>query len=121
MTPIDSEHAALLRGIAKNLKNETARKVYSDWLQEKGDPGWLIVASYPPEDWPIGFYPNDLSKSIKFQRGRGLVWKLPWLEGHILYTQFIGNRKSLVKKLLLSYANGTDLFAKEKSNGGFLG
>lgn len=38
MTPIDAEHAALLRGVARNLKDATARKVYADWLQERGTP-----------------------------------------------------------------------------------
>lgn len=39
MTPICSEHAALLRAVAKKPDDKDACRLYSDWLQERGNIG----------------------------------------------------------------------------------
>lgn len=52
MTPMCSEHAALLKCIVKKQKyDQTARLVYADWLEERDDPGYLIFRYYQPETW----------------------------------------------------------------------
>ena len=104
MTPIDSEHAALLKGIAKNLNDATARKVYADWLQERGNPGWLIVANYPPVQWPV--WVGDKKRPKWSEHRTGERWRLPWLEGEFRSKNRISQPASRIKTILLAYANG---------------
>lgn len=106
MTPIDSEHAALLKGIAKNLNNQTARKVYADWLQERGNPGWLVVAYYPIEQWPVWAGTKKRARNPWVIGFTGEHWRLPWLEGEFRSMTRIPQPASRVKTILLAYANG---------------
>ena len=106
MTPIDSEHAALLKGIAKNLNNATARKVYADWLQERGNPGWIIVANYPLEQWPVWVGTSPRATGTRRGNASSEHWRLPWLEGEFHRDNRISNPKQRVKAILLAYANG---------------
>ena len=106
MTPIDSEHAALLKGIAKNLNNATARKVYADWLQERGNPGWIVVANYPIEEWPVWAGNKPRARNPWVSGFTGEHWRLPWLAGEFHSNERISNPKSRVKTIVLAYANG---------------
>lgn len=112
MTPVDSEHAALLKGIAKNLNNVTARKVYADWLQERGNAGWIVVANYPVEQWAVWAHEKKRAKNpwgygAAVKPFTGEHWQLPWLEGAFYQTERISNPKQRTKTVILAYANGT--------------
>jgi uncharacterized protein (TIGR02996 family) len=114
VTPIDSEHAALLKGIAKNLSDATARKVYADWLQERGNAGWLIVAHYPIEQWPVWIGTQPRAKHSWY--GGSFTsehWRLPWLEGEFHAEKRLSNPKSRAKTIILAYANGETVPKKE--------
>lgn len=97
MTPICSEHAALLKRIARHPEDRHCRKVYADWLQERGDPAWYVVANYEVAEWvkyrPVGYW-----------RKSDGVGQVPWL-GEPLP---VGgpSPKARAKRLLLAYAEG---------------
>jgi len=105
VTPICSEHAALLLGVAKNLRNLTAQQVYADWLQERGNCGWLIVAEYPAKDWPrfvegqTGWWQQRRGKCWE-------VWRLPWLQGQVRLNLWTKNAPQRLKLILKAYAEG---------------
>lgn len=105
MTPIDAEHAALLRGIAANTNNKIAQRVYADWLQERGNPGWLIVTSYPIADWWTYYRVQGASDR---PWDVTLYFKLPWLESVVATPRMrrISNPKERMKFILTAYANG---------------
>lgn len=105
MTPIDAEHAALLRGVARNLKDATARKVYADWLQERGNAGWMVVAYYPVEQWPVWVGDRPRAKN-PWSVDASEHWRLPWLAGEFHRKERLPNPKSRVKTILLAYASG---------------
>ncbi len=102
MTPICSEHAALLRGIAKNTNDRTAQLVYADWLQERGNPGWVIVRNYHIRDWLINTH-DRLNWKARTETQYG--WRLPWLDG-LVPVKFNANGLSHVKQALTAYADG---------------
>ena len=101
MTPMCSEHAALLRGIAKNTNDKLAQKVYADWLQERGNPGWLIVLSFPIQEWAVRQRPS-------------WGYKIPWLEGEVYAEGMLSalgytkrtNAFYRIKYILNAYADG---------------
>lgn len=107
MTPVCSEHAALLKAIAKNLQEYSAQDAYSDWLQEKGNCGWLIVKNYPPTQWPVWW--GDSNRSRNYWSG-GIrdaeYWSLPWLSGFFYHNKRIKQPSSRIKQILLAYADG---------------
>lgn len=114
VTPICSEHAALLRGIAAKTKDQTAQKVYADWLQEHGNPGWLIVTCYKAEEWYIRC--DDNGQPSRF----GPNVKLPWLDGWMPplrytnnpqepYRRRVTNPTQRLKLMLEAYASGNVL------------
>ena len=107
MTSVDSEHAALLRGVAKNLNDATARKVYADWLQERGNAGWIVVANYPVEQWPVWAGQKPRAKNPWVSGFTGEHWRLPWLAGEFSQRERLSNPKHRTKTILLAYANGT--------------
>jgi uncharacterized protein (TIGR02996 family) len=107
MTPIDGDHAALLRGIARNLNDATARKVYADWLQERGNAGWIVVAHYPPEQWPVWAGDKKRAKNPWVSGFTGEHWRLPWLDGEFYHRERLPNPKNRTKTILLAYADGT--------------
>lgn len=100
MTPICTEHAALLRALARNTNDKVGQKAYADWLQERGNPGWIIVANYPIQDW---------FRQGRFEGGE-TGYKVLWLDGYIPYDQMPGDvrRHHLrrIKFILGCYANG---------------
>ncbi len=106
MTPICTEHAALLRGVAKNMKDRTARQVYADWLQERGNAGWIIVANYPVEQWAVWCGDQPRVKHAWITGYRNERWRLPWLEGEFRHDERLSNPRSRAKTILLAYANG---------------
>lgn len=106
MTPICSEHAALLKRIAKNLNDRTARGVYADWLQERGEPAWYVVANYPATLWFQEVQWPE-SRPLKTKWGTYSTftgYQLPWLEGSVAITAV--NYLSRTKRILTAYAEG---------------
>jgi len=106
MTPIDSTHAGLLKGLAKNLTDVTARRVYSDYLQEQGNAGWYVVANYDPDVWPLW---GGGETGWWVQRGIGECWEewhFPWLEGVCHFDMWVQQRRNLIKRMLKAYAEG---------------
>lgn len=112
MIPICDSHAALLRKVAENLSAVESRRVYADWLQENGNCGWLIVARYPPEQWPVWVGNRKRAKNgwqAYTQKGEYKVeaWELPWLSGTFTHSKRIPQPRSRVKQILLAYAEGS--------------
>lgn len=108
MTPICSEHAALLRRIAKHPEDNTACKVYADWLQERGEIGWLIVAHYHPYSWPVRYDSKGLLMVTTYNGGSSHFdrwYGVPWLEGKVLIRPF-QNFKIATGWILKAYAEG---------------
>ncbi len=116
---LDSTHSALLRGIAKNLKDQVAIGVYADYLQEIGSGGVLIVRHYPIKDWPVWLNPERASarrwKSKRAWLGveKGYsrkpyqnIWSLPWLEGRVVFETWHEQGSSRIKQILMAYAEG---------------
>ncbi len=101
MTPICTEHAALLRALARNTNDKGAQRAYSDWLQERGNPGWLIVVSYPITQWFVKICITEPDSEEYPYYG----YQLPWLAGWADYRS-IGNPRSRIKYILEAYANG---------------
>lgn len=100
MSPICSEHAALLRAVAKNTNDHGARDAYTDWLQEHSNPGWLIVQSYLPQDWAT-FVNQGIAEWPDFTEW----WRLPWLLGSVEIPP-LNHPLQRVKAILTEYANG---------------
>lgn len=98
MTEIDSEHRGLLLAIAKNTNDKPAQRAYADWLQERGNAGWLIVLNYKIQEWPVW------EKGTKDDSWRS-YWRLPWLTGRIPY-QSISHHLRRMKYILTEYAEG---------------
>lgn len=111
MIPICTEHAALLRTVAKNIKDRTAIRAYSDFLQDQNCCGWLIVAAYDPEDWPVWMGGNTgWSAATAATGGYGKKvsenWKLPWLSGSVRFDKWVQQGRHRIKYILEAYANG---------------
>jgi hypothetical protein len=60
--------------------------VYADWLQEWGNAGWMVVAHYPVEQWPVWVGDRPRAKNPwsvdASEHGRP-----PWLAGEFHYNQ----------------------------------
>lgn len=112
MTAIDSTHAALLRGIARNTNDDTAKKVYADWLMEQGNPGWVIVLNYRIQDWPIACTRAGETKKGRTRYYSHDHWKLPWLDGVVPNPRGpnawspVTDPRSRIKQILNLYADG---------------
>jgi len=110
VTPICSEHAALLKRIADNVQDFTAQKVYSDWLQERDNAGWFVVSMYPIEDWSITipeppyFYASG-GVYVNGVRATMCEVRLPWLAGKVEVLD-VPRTKSLIAAVLKAYAEG---------------
>lgn len=102
MTPICTEHAALLRCIAKNTNDRTAQLVYADWLQEHDNPGWFVVRNYDIRDWLIWTHAG-LTWRQRNETPEG--YRIPWLDGIVRVTKN-GSRRSYIKQALNAYADG---------------
>lgn len=108
MTPICSEHAALLKRIAKYPEDNTGRKVYADWLQERGEIAWLIVANYHPFVWPVRYRSTGEPFVTSTNSGAayyGGTFSLPWLEGKVRVKGY-QNFKVGFRWILEAFANG---------------
>lgn len=108
---LDPTHAALIMGIAKNLKGETEVAVYSDYLQEIGSPGWLIVKSYPVWNWAVWSAPYSLSRDRTSYYGRRTpvkpeMWSLPWIGGKVTIDKFTTRQDYITRWILEAYAEG---------------
>lgn len=106
MTPICSEHKSLLLSVSKNLSDWMAQLAYSDWLQERNSPGYLIVARYPPVNWPVWVGDLPRTKWLPSYGHNGESWELPWLEGVFCSQKRISQPKARIKTILKAYANG---------------
>ncbi len=109
MTPICSDHAALLKRIARHPEDRHCRKVYADWLQERGDIGWLIVDSYHPYSWPVEYHTvTRMQWDRKYNGGSSgtdRLFGVPWLEGKVLIPPY-QNFKIVTRWILEAYAEG---------------
>lgn len=108
MTPICSEHAALLKRIAKYPEDHTGRKVYADWLQEREEICWVIVANYHPFVWPTEFGSNDQQLAYTTNKGASYhqtTFGLPWLEGKVKVKPY-QNFKVGFRWIMEAFANG---------------
>lgn len=109
MTPIDNEHAVFLMALAKNTNDKTTQMVYADWLQEKGNAGWIVVANYPVHLWPV---PVDESKGRSAwgklnRRSPIMCWRIPFLGGSVFVD--VGattDGRTIAKAVLRAYADG---------------
>lgn len=107
MTPICDEHRALLRAVAKDIADEGAILAYSDWLQERQSPGWLIVANYNIVDWPVWMGGKTGWRQHHWMKGDCHEnWKLPWLSGMIYFDHWVQQPRHRIKQILTKYANG---------------
>jgi uncharacterized protein (TIGR02996 family) len=106
VTTVDDEHAALLRGIAKNLNNRAACLVYADWLQERSNPGWFTVANYPSWEWVLPADPSQNRLSWGKVPKRVLEWRLPFLFGYVRLKESTTNLRTVTKTVLALYADG---------------
>jgi uncharacterized protein (TIGR02996 family) len=104
MTPIDSEHAALLKKVAANTNDQIAQKVYADWLMEHNNPGWVIVLNYRIQDWPIWCDENGVTSRGRVRSWNYRYWKLPRLDG-VVVDPAVSDPRSRIKKILNLYAN----------------
>lgn len=98
---MDDTEKALLKKIAENLNQQTVINAYSDYLQEIGNPGWLIVKAYNPKVWSLPCPINSWSDYGKWRR----VWRLPWLVGRV-EIDYSSNWRTRLKKILNLYAEG---------------
>lgn len=93
------EHAGFLSSIAKNLNNKTAIQAYADWLQDQGNPGWYVVAHYPPEHWLVRY---------KGKQSWDSGYQLPWIAGlSVLVNEGSADWRNRLKKALTAYAKRT--------------
>lgn len=108
VTPIDDEHAALLKGLADNTHNPELIRAYSDWLQENGSPGWLIVNNWPIWEWSRYVKYQDLPSTLKNDRsfwGSGSAFAIPWLPGVVEISR-TSHHLQRIKRVLTEYAEG---------------
>lgn len=106
MTEIDPEHSLMLRAVAHNTSDLTAQRAYSDFLQERGNPGWMIVASYPISDWPVWVTGKTGWWTERVGQVCTEVWKLPWLPGAVRFDKWVKQPRSRIKQILIAYADG---------------
>jgi uncharacterized protein (TIGR02996 family) len=107
LTTICDEHAALLRAIAANTNNLEVQEQYSDWLQERGSGGWLIVLEWPCWDWckVLGWRDHEeLCQKIKLEYPQE-AYRIPWLEGAVKI-EGSTNVRVRAKRVLTAYADG---------------
>lgn len=106
VTPICDEHAALLKAVAKNTSDIQTQEVYADWLQERGNAGWIIVVNWPCWEWMKYVDYDDTPESLKGYRAA--LWKIPWLDGVVKYSpkNWTNNVRLKAKGVLTEYAEG---------------
>lgn len=99
---IDTDHAALLKAVARNTNDKVVQKCYADFLMERNNPGWLVVLNYPIQDW----YVKDC-EDVEWTWGRlpAGYWRLPWLEGRVR-RGWISHHLTRIKYILTEYAEG---------------
>jgi len=105
-------HTVLLKALSANLNNEKARRAYADFLQEIGNPGWFVVANYPPVLWVVvaekgggsAYEPKDNSTRILAALSHAERVALPWF-GVSVRSPKSSNMRGKVKAILGAYAN----------------
>jgi uncharacterized protein (TIGR02996 family) len=112
---IGVDERALLKAVAKNLNDRAATAAYSDWLQDQGNAGWVVVANYPVDQWAImtgGAVPSWWARHLNRQEGKArgsgypTTWRLPWLEGEVTLPEWKEQPRHRTKAILTEYAEG---------------
>lgn len=99
---MDPTESGLLKAISVNLNAVDPVRAYADYLNENGNPGWLIVANYPPRQWAVSANGHESRWSLNRERR----WKLPWLDGVAVLPKANSNWRTRLKAILNLYAEG---------------
>ena len=108
MTEINDEHAALLKGLADNTNSTELIRAYSDYLQENGSVGYLVVNHWPIWEWSRYVKYQDLPPTLKSDRsfwGSHSTFLIPWLPGVVEISR-TSHHLQRIKRVLTEYAEG---------------